>query len=485
MKPYSLTRRLVVTVLLVELLLAAAATGLALLYERQQNLHSFDLMLRGRADSLLGAVQDAEDANDDVMIDPKALDLPQGDLYEVRDEGGRVVGSSGNWKNEIEQKLTGRDKGYNFRLNGKRYRGFALHGVRQIDQDDKSPGIARPVVIFYAASLKPFWEAMSHAARFLVISNFLILLFTAGTLLILLRRGMAPLQELAGAASGISSNSLRFRAPANAFAVQELAGVAQALESAMSRLERAFAQQQIFVHDAAHELKTAVTIIKSSLQLLTSRKRTAAEYERGLEMCLSDCARLEDLVQKLLLLARAEQPREEQAAALRTDLSERVREVADQMEPLAAVRGVNLDLDLKEGAIAGIASDDCVTLVTNLVVNALQHTPAGGTVVLRVQSVGGMTSFHVEDNGEGIPPEDLPHIFDRFYRGDPSRARNTGGAGLGLAICKALAAAGGGQLVITSEVGRGTVAEVTFPGANEGRIVRPLQEVLSGGRQIS
>lgn len=479
MKPYSLTRRLVVTVLLVELLLAAAATGLALLYERQQNLHSFDLMLRGRADSLLGAVQDAEDANDNVMLDPKALDLPQGDLYEVRDLGGRVVGRSANWKNEVEHKLADREKAHNFRVNGKSYRGFALHGVRQIDQDDNSPGIARPVVIFYAASLRPFWAAMSHAAKFLAISNSLILLFTAGTLLILLRRGMAPLEELAGAAAGISSNSLRFRAPPNAFAVEELAVLAHALESAMSRLERAFVQQQVFVHDAAHELKTSVTIIKSSLQLLTSRKRTAAEYERGLEMCLSDCARLEDLVQKLLLLARLEQPREEQLASANTDLSECVREVANQMEPLASVRGVNLVVEQNQRAAARIAFDDCATLATNLVMNALQHTAAGGTVLVKVLSRDSTAGFRVEDNGEGIPAEDLPHIFDRFYRGDPSRSRNTGGAGLGLAICKALAESAGGQVEITSEVGRGTVAEVALPGLDQRRIIRPLQEVLS------
>ncbi len=481
MKPYSLTRRLVVTVLLVELLLAAAATGLALLYERQQNLHAFDLMLRGRADSLLGAVQDAEDAGDNVMLDPKALDLPHGDLYEVRNQSGRVVGSSSNWNHEIEQAIGEQGSARNFRLGKKWYRGFALRGVRQIDVGDNSPGIARPVVIFYAASLKPFWAAMSHAAKFLVISNFLILLFTAGTLLLLLRRGMTPLQELAGAAAGISSNSLRFRAPPNAFAVQELAVLAHALESAMSRLERAFVQQQVFVHDAAHELKTSVTIIKSSLQLLTSRKRTAAEYERGLEMCLSDCARMEDLVQKLLLLARVEQPREEQVTTAKTDLNECVREVADQMEPLAAVRGVNLVVNLQKEAMAQIASDDCATLLTNLVVNALQHTPAGGTVMLQVQSSGSMAIFRVEDNGEGIPAEDLPHIFDRFYRGDPSRSRNTGGAGLGLAICKALAEVAGGEIKITSEVGRGTVAEVTLPGPDEGRIVQPLEEVLSDG----
>ncbi|HZC43673.1 MAG TPA: ATP-binding protein [Acidobacteriaceae bacterium] len=479
MKPYSLTRRLVVTVLLVELLLAIAATGLALLYERQHNLHAFDLMLRGRADSLLGAVKDAEDVDDNVMLDPKALDLRPGDMYEVRNESGRVIGSSPNWKGEIERKLTEREKAHNFRLDGKKYRGFVLHGVRQIDQGDKSPGTARPVIIFYASSLKPFWVAMSHAAKFLVISNLLILLFTAGTLLILLRRGMAPLEELAGAAAAISSNSLRFRAPPNTFAVQELAVVARALESAMSRLERAFVQQQIFVHDAAHELKTSVTIIKSSLQLLTSRKRTAAEYERGLEMCLSDCARLEDLVQKLLILARVEQPQDAQATPAKTDVSECLREVADQMEPVASVRGVKLVVDLQRRVIARIASDDCATLATNLVVNALQHTPAGGTVLLQVLFQDGTAGFRVKDNGEGIAAGDLPKIFDRFYRGDPSRSRNTGGAGLGLAICKALAEGAGGEIKITSDLGRGTVAEVTLPGREEDRIAPPLQEILS------
>ncbi len=482
MKPYSLTRRLVVTVLLVELLLATAATGLALLYERQQNLHSFDLMLRGRADSLLGAVQDAEDAGDNVMLDPKALDLPRGNVYEVRDVSGRVVGRSAKWNRDIEQAIGQQGSARNFRLDKKWYRGFALHGVRQIDRTDSSPGIARPVVIFYAASLKPFWAAMSHAAKFLLISNFLILLFTAGTLLVLLRRGMAPLKELAGAASAISSNSLRFRAPPDAFAVEELAVLAHALESAMNRLEKAFLQQQVFVHDAAHELKTAVTIIKSSLQLLTSRKRTATEYERGLEMCLSDCARLEDLVQKLLILARLEQPRGEAAAPAKTDLSECLRDVANQMEPLASVRGVTLIFEPAGGRLARIAGDECTTLATNLAVNALQHTPAGGRVTLRVGTWEGRTGFEVEDNGEGIRAEDLSHVFDRFYRGDPSRSRHTGGAGLGLAICKAIAEAAGGSIEIVSEPGRMTLATVVLPGEQAELGVHPRQELLSDRR---
>lgn len=482
MKPYSLTRRLVVTVLLVELLLAAAATGLALLYERQQNLRSFDLVLRGRADSVLGAVQDAENVNDTVTLDAKALDLPRGDLYEVQDVSGRVVGSSPTWNHEVEQKIGERGKARNFRWDGKWYRGFALHGVRQIDATDDSPGISRPVVIFYAASLRPFWLAMNHAAKFLVVSNSLILLFTAGTLLILLRRGMAPLQELAGAAVAISSNSLKFRAPPEAFEVEELAVLARALESAMSRLERAFVQQQVFVHDAAHELKTAVTIIKSSLQLLTSRRRNATEYERGLELCLSDCARLEDLVQKLLTLARLEQASVETVASPPVNLSECLREVVEQMEPLASMRGVNLTLEPMEGAFARIASDECATLATNLAVNALQHTPSGGRVILRVRAGEGATGFQVEDNGEGICAEDLPHVFDRFYRGDPSRSRHTGGAGLGLAICKAIVEAAGGSIEITSEVGGGTLASVMLPRAVASLRTPPVQELLSDRR---
>jgi signal transduction histidine kinase len=99
--------------------------------------------------------------------------------------------------------------------------------------------------------------------------------------------------------------------------------------------------------------------------------------------------------------------------------------------------------------------------------------------MVQVFSGVGFTGFRVEDDGEGIPAEDLPHIFDRFYRGDPSRSRNTGGAGLGLAICKALAEIADGKIEITSELSRGTVAEVMLPGLDERRIASPLQELLS------
>ena len=467
MKTYSLSRQIILTVLMVETLLALGTTGVALLYVRHQQMRTFDVMLRGRADSLLGAVQDAEDETDNVMLAPKSIDLQRDDLYQVREPSGRVVGQSPQWNNQMQPEFRDATHGHNFRFQGQKYRGFVLHGVRQIDETDDHPGISRPVIIDYAAPLTPVYKAMGDAAKFLLFSNFIVLLLTGVAIYFLLRRGMAPLELLAAKAAGISPSSWEFKAPEQALEVGELAVLARALEAAMRRLGDSFNQQRVFVNDAAHELKTAVTIIKSSLQLLESRPRSTNEYREGLENCLADCARLEDLVQKLLTLARLEQSSAgELTSSGQTDLTECLREIASQMEPFATLRRVELKLELEDGALALLRYEDCESLAFNLVLNALQHTLSGGCVTLRAQAAGGTVRMQIEDTGEGIDAADLPFVFHRFYRGDQSRARATGGTGLGLAICKAIADAYGGKIEIDSEVGRGTRVEVVLPAVN-------------------
>lgn len=464
MKTYSLSRRIITTVLLVETLLALCTTGLALLYVRHQQMRTFDVMLRGRADSLLGAVQDAEDETDNVMLAPRSIDLQRDDLYLVREPSGRVVGQSPKWTNELQGEFRERERGHNFWAQGHKYRGIVLHGIRQVDETDNNPGISRPVIIDYAAPLTPVYKAIGDAAKFLLLSNFIVLLLTGAAIYSLLRRGMAPLELLAAKAAGISPSSWEFKAPEPALEVGELAVLARALEAAMRRLGDSFNQQRVFVNDAAHELKTAVTIIKSSLQLLESRPRSTNEYREGLENCLSDCARLEDLVQKLLTLARLEQSSAgELSSSGQTDLSECLREIAAQMEPFATLRGVELKLELDDGVLALLRYEDCESLAFNLVLNALQHTLSGGRVTLRAKAVGGTVQMQIEDTGEGIYAADLPFVFHRFYRGDQSRARSTGGTGLGLAICKAIVDAYGGKIEIESEVGRGTRVDVILP----------------------
>jgi signal transduction histidine kinase len=460
MRRHSLRNRLIATVLALECVLLAAMGGAALAYTWREQLHAFDLMLRGRADSLLGQVHDAEDIADNVTIDPRALDLHPGDLWMVRDTGGRTIAQSNAWKTATESDLRQAQKPRTFRLEDRHYRGLALHGVRQIDADDTSPGIARPVTIFYAVPLWPVHEAVMRAARFLLIAGALLLLLTGGALAFLLRRGLAPLEQLSQAAGEMTPREPRFRAPPGALATRELAVLARALESATERLEDAFRRQQVFVHDAAHELKTAVTIVKSSLQLLGSRPRTAREYSRGLETCLADCARMEELVQRMLQLARFEQ--QPAGGNGRCDLAEVARDVTVQMETLAQIRGVTLSVEAERSAPVPLSEDACGSLVANLLLNAAQHTPAGGYVTAEI-TAGIEIVLEVRDTGTGIAAEDLPHLFERFWRGDRSRARTTGGAGLGLSICKAIVESCGGTIRVSSRVGEGTRVTVKLP----------------------
>ena len=465
MKPYSITRRLVTTILLMEFILTGLITTVELLYLREQHFKTFDIMLRGRADSVFGAVQDMEDQADNVFLDTSALDVPAKDVYEVHEESGKLVGRSQNWTglpNLISKTGTGFSQ---VKVNGREYRGLTLHTTRNIDLDDKGPGIPHKIVVFYAAPTHSVWHALEREAKLLALSNSLLLLLSGLMVMFLLRRGMSPLNALTAEASRISASSWNFRAPPEAFAAKELAPLATTLDLAMKRLQRSFVQQKTFVSDAAHELKTAVTIIKSSLQLLSYKDRTAAEYREGLDLCLADCGRMEDLVVKMLMLARIEaEPASRISSEAPTRLNECLGEAIAQMQPLAELRNVKIEITTAAEATTLLPKEDCMVLATNLLLNAIQHSGGGSSVVVRIDSSSqAAVGFAVEDNGAGIAADSLPYVFDRFYREDESRARNTGGAGLGLAICRAIVETRQGSISIQSEVGKGTIVTVKLP----------------------
>jgi signal transduction histidine kinase len=126
---------------------------------------------------------------------------------------------------------------------------------------------------------------------------------------------------------------------------------------------------------------------------------------------------------------------------------------------------VRLQTEANHDALVRLEPDSASTLLSNLLVNALQHTPPGRIVTIRVQRKSDTVNFEVEDQGEGIAPEDISHVFERFYRGDRSRSRLTGGTGLGLAICKVIVESCGGKIGVRSQLGQGTCFEVTLPAA--------------------
>ena len=461
MKAYSLTRRVILIVLLVELLSALAISTAAMFYERHERFHSFEIMLRGRADSLLGAVQDAEDAVDNVMLDGTQVNFPADDIYLVQDASGRVLGHSPNWMGPGPGLLTAKaGKSIRLTVNGARYRAIRIAGLRIVDPGDKGGGIPRHVVIFYGSPSDRVWHSIWRTVGFYAATSLGLLALSGVMIFWLVNRGLAPLRELAAEADRVSVDSWKFAPPPKARMVKELAPLTVALETVLGRLEQSFLQQRRFVGDAAHELKTAVAVLKSSLQLLTLKQRTVAEYTHGIELCQLDCDRLEDAVAKMLTLARVETVTEWIPSPFVTDLAESLRQVAEQFASMTELRRLRLEVAAEGAVLVDVEPEQLQLLCSNLLLNAIQHSPGGAAIRVTVQPEGELT---IEDHGDGIAAQDLPHVFDRFYRGDPSRSRNTGGTGLGLAICKAIVTRFQGTIAIESVPGMGTRVKVRFP----------------------
>jgi signal transduction histidine kinase len=208
-------------------------------------------------------------------------------------------------------------------------------------------------------------------------------------------------------------------------------------------------------------LKTSIAVVKSSLQLLSMSPRTTEQYEAGLEGLLVDTERMEELASRMLALARLEEAPAESGES--SDLQSAVRSVAERLRPLADLKQVVLEVKGSEARKVAMQAEDAETLCSNLIMNALQHSLPAQRVSAAVDSHDGVTELRVTDQGEGIPGADLPHVFDRFYRADRSRSRNSGGAGLGLSICKAIVERSSGTIRIQSVVGTGTEVTVTLP----------------------
>lgn len=478
----SIAFRLVVGVVAAELIAAIAVVSLSFGYERHTHFRAFDVMLHGRADSVLGAVQDAEDAADNVMLNQADLHLPPDDIYEVDDAGGHLLGRSSNWQGVDKDTVASPHQGF-FQLivNAHHYRVLCVHGSRIVDPGQSGGGKLRQVTIFYGAPTNRVWKSIRGTVELYATGSLLLLLASGPLIAWLLHRGLLPLRQLAALAALVSVDAWHFSPPSSARTTPELAPITQAIESVVARLERSFLQQKIFVSDAAHELKTAVAILKSSMQLLGIKRRTAQEYQDGLDRCLADCLRLEEIVAKMLTLARVESAGVAPDQQPATDMADCLRKVVEQLETFAALRNIRLSVaDLPATPCpVPIVAEDCSLVLSNLLLNALQHSFPESTVELRLLCDGTGVALEIEDHGEGIDPAALPHVFDRFYRGDPSRTSSTGGTGLGLAIAKAVVERGGGSIALASQPGHGTTVTLHLPLAKEIEDPSSLESVSS------
>ena len=225
-----------------------------------------------------------------------------------------------------------------------------------------------------------------------------------------LRRGLAPLRELATEAGRVSAQQWRFTPPESARTTRELSPLAHAIEAALVRLHQTFEQQKRFTSDAAHELKTDVAIVKSSIQLLAMRPRSVEEYQQGLDVCLNDCIRLENIVQEMLTLAGSQYAagQHDKTTTDISDLALYAREALEKFTSLAELRQVHPTLAISGPTLVALDAKDCNLLCSNLLLNAIQHSSPGSEVHIELLGKDASLTMLVEDFGEGIAPTSCP-----------------------------------------------------------------------------
>lgn len=277
---------------------------------------------------------------------------------------------------------------------------------------------------------------------------------------VLASRIVRPIAAMSATASSISAKRLSERIDASKVDT-ELSQLADVLNAMFARLESAFARQQRFTADASHELRTPLAILRSHAELALNRPRSPEEYRQTIETCLRAANRMNALVQGLLTLARLDGVNPEENFRVLA-LGPLIEECVTLFQPLADEKKIQLTAELSPADVTG-DPDAIVQVLSNLLHNAIHHTPAQGTISVHLSVRDGMAEIRVTDTGDGIPEEHRAHIFERFYRVDKARSREAGGAGLGLAICKGIVEAHQGTIRFESESGRGTTFRVRLP----------------------
>ncbi|HWL07435.1 MAG TPA: heavy metal sensor histidine kinase [Planctomicrobium sp.] len=277
------------------------------------------------------------------------------------------------------------------------------------------------------------------------------------------RRGMRPLEKITETADSIRANSLDHRLETTGLP-KELRQLADTFNAMLIRLQCSFNQLSQFSADIAHELRTPVNNLRGEVGVALGRSRSEEEYVEVLGSALEECDRLTRLIESLLFLTRAEHPRM-QLERTDCDLRHELETVREFFGNRADELGVTLDVEAADGITAELNRPLLQRAVGNLVSNALTYTSTGGGITLRASLEGDRVSIEVRDSGCGISPEHLPHLFDRFYRADPSRTQSSGGMGLGLAIVKSVADLHSGTIEAHSTPGVGTTIRMRIPQA--------------------
>jgi heavy metal sensor kinase len=277
-------------------------------------------------------------------------------------------------------------------------------------------------------------------------------------------RALKPVDRMARSAQDIEESDLSRRIPVQS--KDELGRLASTLNQMIERLEKAFKRQRQFTGDASHELRTPLTVIQAEATLALEKERPASEYRQSLDVVSHEAKHMSRVIDQLLTLARADSGNEHLLLE-EIDLRDLLVDLSVDAEILCRDKGLEFRLEPMGSVRVKGDRARLRELFLNLLGNAIRYTTSGGTVSLSLTRDGDTAVAAVTDTGIGIPEKDIPFIFERFYRVDKARARQEGGAGLGLAICRYIAEVHGGAIKVESHVGRGSTFSVWLPVVNQ------------------
>lgn len=337
-------------------------------------------------------------------------------------------------------------------VNGKHF--LLMHAPHRLNGQTQTIQIAKNI----SSELKMLVEYRRDLIKILLLG----IIVSAAAGVIVTQKGLRPLKEMVKAAKRINITQLNERFDTTA-CPEELSHLATAFNHMLDRIEEGFDRLSRFSGDLAHELRIPINNLMGNAEVTLSRVRSLEEYQNVIGSNLEELQRLSRLIENLLFLARAENPKAVIPFSP-IQVHHMLQELCDYYGVAAEEQNIQLIYHSPENIT--LAGD--LTLLhqamSNLISNALRYTPAGGSITLSAKTTPHQTvEISVQDTGQGIPAEHIPHLLDRFYRVDADRAQMTGGSGLGLSIVKSIMELHQGELTITSEVGKGTTVTLIFP----------------------
>jgi heavy metal sensor kinase len=300
----------------------------------------------------------------------------------------------------------------------------------------------------------------------LLLSTFAVMIISASGGFLIARKALTPVKKISEAIDKISESNLSERITAKNIP-EELNILASSFNRTFDRLELSFNRQKQFVADASHELKTPLSLILSQSEVTLRKERTVEEYRNVLKVIADTTKIISGIVQKLLSIARLSTNKVELKIE-NIDLNEIIHESVKLLSPLAAQKGISINISAGKQSVISGDRGVLLELFANIIDNAIKYNIPHGRVDISVEKEEGFITIQIKDTGVGIPEKDLDKIFDRFYRVDKSRSKETGGSGLGLSICKEIVKLHGGRIDIKSQPWSETAVFIYFPHPKKG-----------------